>query len=156
MEKEEKRQDTMSATNSRKTYISFYLMASTLVVATAYIKSLGLEINPLAFQGVITFAVLGLGITEIHRLKHSYQVTPYFLIHNKGYIAKKIKRISLVSISDVDLQQTLWQKFLGYGDIHVHLFSEGSRVTIKNINSPKRFAEILEKNIEGNMSRGNR
>ena len=144
---QKKKMKSLKIRNSRKIYFPIYLMVILLITLIISIKLLGLNLNILAFGGAAIFALISFGATEIHRLGRAYQITPNFLEHTQGYLSKRIKKISLASISDVDLKQTLWQRIIKFGDVHVHLFSEGSLVHVKGINKPHEFIEYLEEMI---------
>ncbi len=139
--------DFMSVRNSRKLYFPIYFMVIILVLAVIIIKFNELPLNKTAFFAVIIFIILALKATEIHRLKHKYEIKPPSLIHIEGYFSKIARRVDLFAISDVDASQTSWQRLLGYGDVNVRLFSKESTTQIKNINHPNEFAEFLEKKM---------
>ena len=134
--------------NSRRFYFPFYLMIVILVGIVGYIKYSGLPVNLIAFQGAIAFSVLTILATELHRLGQSYYVTPHFVVHKKGYFKRDIKKVAISSISDVDTKQSAWQRMMGYGNVVVHQFSEGGVVTIRNINNPEHFVNLIVKQIE--------
>ena len=133
--------------NSRKVYVIIYLMMIIVAGLIIYIKVMDLPLNKNAFIGAISFIILGILITEIHRKRISYEVTPLYLIHNKGILSRKSKKILLESIVDIDLNQKLWQRLLGYGSVEVHAASGANIIKVKNINKPGRFVDILEKQV---------
>ncbi len=139
--------------NSRKVYVFIYLMMIIVAGLIIYIKVMGLPLNKNAFIGAVSFIVLGILITEIHRKRVSYEITTLYLIDNKGILSKKSKKILLESIVDIDLNQKLWQRLLGYGSIHVHAASGANIIKLKNINKPERFVDALEKQVSEIMNK---
>ena len=109
---------------SRKLYIPIYLMILILFLAVGFIKISGKEINDLAFKMAIGFSAILILITELHRLSNSYEINSDALVSSSGILNKKIRKADLVSISDVGLNQTLWQRMIGYGKISARMFSQ--------------------------------
>ena len=140
--------------NSRKAYVFIYLMMIIVAGLIIYIKVMNLPLNKGALIGAVSFIGLGILFTEIHRKRISYEITPIYLIHNKGILSRKSKKILLESIVDIDLNQKLWQRLLGYGNIDVHAASGANIIKLKNINKPERFVDILEEQVNEIMNKG--
>jgi len=135
----------LKARNSRKLYLPIYLMILVLFLTASFIKMSGKEINDLVFKAIIIFSLTMIILTEIHRLEKSYEVNSHSLISSKGILNKTTRKVDLLSLSDVDSNQNLWQRILGYGNVSARMFSKESATSIKNINNPVRFADFLEK-----------
>jgi len=105
------------------------------------------DINDYALIGAGVFILGSLKMTEIHRLSNKYHIGNMHFIHIKGILNKISRSLDFFAISDLDVSQTAWQRILGYGDVNVRLFSKDSTSTIKNINKPHRFAEILKERM---------
>ena len=131
--------------NSRKLYIPIYLMIIILFLTISYIKTSGKEVDDLAFKTVLIFSIGLLIFTEIHRLINSYEINAHSLVASKGILNRTIKKVDLLSISDVDSKQNIWQRILNFGNVEARLFSKDSTTSIKNINDPIKFADFLEK-----------
>ena len=166
--KEKKKEDdknenktVMKLRTSRKTYFFVYFMIFILVTAIIVITISGKELNKFAFKAVLVFSAILIIFTEIHRFKNLYEINPHSLIHSKGILVKKTKRVDLLSVSDADSKQHPWQRLLNYGDVTVNLYSGGSTVPVKNINNPEKFVDFLEEKMsekrtkegEGGMKR---
>jgi len=130
--------------NSRKLYLPVYLMIIILISIISFIKFNYYNLNSWAFMGAIIFIMLGIFITEGHRNIISYKLSPNNLIIKKGIFSRKVKSISMESISDTAVIQTFWQRLLLYGDVRISLFSKESRTFMKNINNPSKFSKMLE------------
>jgi len=146
----------ISISNSRKTYIPIYLMVGTLIVIIVLIKYEGLPLQEVAVLGAVVFVILCIGFSEIHRVGRSYKITKDFMVYTEGYLNKKTKKISLLTISDIDIQQSFWQRIMGFGNVKVHIFSEGSTIKLKGISFPAKFAELLEDTMNKKAERGRR
>ena len=149
--KEEKKGNILRVSNSRKFYIPFYFMAIILWIIVIYIKISGKSLDNMALNMVIAFSVAVLIATEIHRLGNSYEINESSVIHRKGYLSIISKRIEFGAISDVDVKQNLWQRFLYFGDVEIFKFSEKS--IIRDINNPFKFVEFLEKKLDSRRGR---
>jgi uncharacterized membrane protein YdbT with pleckstrin-like domain len=124
-----------------------------LIGVMAYIKTKGYSINNIALIVVGLFAFFIIKCTEVHRLYNSYEITDTSLIHTKGIITKKTKRLQFPAISDADVTQTVWQRLLGYGDVNVRLYSRDSTTTVKNISKPFQFmSQLASKLPRGHMA----
>ena len=145
--------DVMKVRTSRKVYLFLYLMIFVLILAVIFIKYKGLPINNYVLILVVVFIVLVIKYTEIHRFSKWYEVNENSLVHKEGILSKKIKNLDLSAISDIDISQNLWQRFLGYGSINVRLFSDVSHTEIKNINDPAKFGNFLEKMMSAKMNK---
>ena len=139
--------DNLRVRSSRKIYFPVYLMILILVVILGFAKFTGKEINILTLKLAVAFSVICIIFTEIHRLGNSYKITSDSLVSTKGIFSKIERRVDLVSISDADSKQKVWQRMLNYGDVRARLFSKESTVLIKNIDDPSHFADILEKRM---------
>lgn len=143
--KEVPEEDSIKMRGSRKLYVPIYFMMFVLILFLAYLKINNLEISRTGYFSSIAFIILGIKITEIHRLNNKYEINPFSVVHTTGYFNKKSKRLDLHSVSDVSLTQSFWQRLLGYGDIEVSIFASEASTTLKNINNPNKFILILEK-----------
>ncbi len=140
--------------NSRKVYVFIYLMMILVAGLIIYIKVMELPLNKFALMGAVLFIVLGILITEICRKRIGYEITPLYLVHLKGIVSRKSKKILLESIVDIDLNQNLWQRLLGYGNIEVHAASGANIIKLKNINKPEKFVDLLEAQVNEIMNKG--
>jgi uncharacterized membrane protein YdbT with pleckstrin-like domain len=147
MDKRSLREPILIARNSRKLYLPVYIMIFFLFVSIAIIKINGLTLSMVAIISVAVFTILGIKITEVHRLGNKYEINPLSLIHTKGYFSTHSKRIDLDSISHMEVMQTAWQRMLNYGDIQVMMFGEEA-ATLKNINRPHKIASLFEEKMK--------
>ncbi len=142
-----KRFKIIKSNNSRKLYIPFYLMLIILLGTIFYIRVNNKPLNYLALVMVIAFSVIIILGTEIHRLYNTYKITENSLIHIMGYFTKQSKRMDFNAISDFYIVQNLWQRIFSYGNIEVRLYSGDTTISVKNINNPSQFIDIIEQRI---------
>ncbi|HEX9960412.1 MAG TPA: PH domain-containing protein, partial [Pyrinomonadaceae bacterium] len=63
---------------------------------------------------------------------------------DEGFIFQNTRNIPLRSIQDVSVSSTITQRMLGFGNVVIDNASEnGGKVVLKNINTPKQYADIL-------------
>jgi uncharacterized membrane protein YdbT with pleckstrin-like domain len=94
--------------------------------------------------------LLGLSLFLIPAYFHLKQkIVRYTLTDSKieideGFIFQNSRNIPLRSIQDVSVSSTIAQRTLGFGDLVIDNASEdGGKIVLKNINTPKKYADIL-------------
>ncbi len=130
--------------NSRKIYIPYYTMIIGLILVIMFLKYNQFKIDKFGLFISSLFVVLGIKLTEVHRLLNSYEITSDYMIHTYGLLSKRVKRIFIPTISDLVLRQTFWQRILNFGTVEVHRYSEGPAIYVYGINNPEKFMELLE------------
>jgi uncharacterized membrane protein YdbT with pleckstrin-like domain len=73
-----------------------------------------------------------------------YTLTDSKIEIDEGFIFQNTRNIPLRSIQDVSVSSTITQRMLGFGNLVIDNASEdGGKVVLKNINTPKQYADIL-------------
>ncbi|HEX8737833.1 MAG TPA: PH domain-containing protein [Pyrinomonadaceae bacterium] len=73
-----------------------------------------------------------------------YTLTDSKIEIDEGFIFQNTRNIPLRSIQDVSVSSTITQRMLGFGNLIIDNASEtGGKVVLKNISSPKQYADIL-------------
>jgi uncharacterized membrane protein YdbT with pleckstrin-like domain len=101
------------------------------------------------------FAVLAglslLLIPAFYQLKRKlvrYTLTDSKIEIDEGLISKTTRNVPLRTIQDVTVSATVVQRMLGFGNLIIENAGETeSRIILKNINSPKKYADILLKQM---------
>ena len=140
----EQKREIVKFSRSRKPYFIIYLMIIILIVLTTYVRVKGLPSSRITLIGTIVFTIIGMTITEIHRLKDTYKISHEYVEHRSGIISKGEKKIHIKSITDINARQNVFQRLMGYGSIVVQSASGANNIIINNINHPKKFIIILE------------
>jgi uncharacterized membrane protein YdbT with pleckstrin-like domain len=77
-----------------------------------------------------------------------YTLTDAKVEIDEGFIFQNSRNIPLRSIQDVSVSSTITQRMLGFGDVVIDNASEdGGKVVLKNINTPKKYADVLLKQM---------
>lgn len=100
---------------------------------------------------VVLFGLSLLLIPAFYHLKNKtvkYTLTDSKVEINKGLISHTTRNLPLRSIQDVIIRATVPQRLLGFGDIVIeNATEEDEEIVLKNINSPKKYADILLKQM---------
>ncbi len=74
----------------------------------------------------------------------TYSLTGSQIEVDSGLLARTTRNIPLRRIQDVTVATSAMQRLLGFGDLVIDNASEqGGKVVLKNINSPKTYAEMM-------------
>jgi len=77
-----------------------------------------------------------------------YSLTDTTIEIDRGLISRSTQNVPLRRIQDVTVTSTFFQRILGFGDIVVDNASEnGSKVILDNIDSPRKYANLLLEQI---------
>ena len=73
-------------------------------------------------------------------------VTDRRIIEKTGIVRIQCRSVSLSQIASVTLQQSIWGRVLGYGNVLVR-DSGGRGIVYRDVADPKKFVHILTKSI---------
>ena len=135
---------------SAKPHWIFYLPAFALWIAAAgalALSQLGadprLQLGLLGLAALIAlFAAIAMLRAWFHRWTTETDVTSFRLVHKTGFIKRRTFEMSLDKIESVDLDQGIFGRLLGYGDVTVLGVGEG-RETIKTVAAPLAFRNSI-------------
>lgn len=109
------------------------------------------DIVKIPVQYSILAALTLLLIPAFYHLKHKivrYTLTDSKIEINEGFISKRTRNVPLHTIQDVTVSATVPQRMLGFGNLIIENAGEiESRIVLKNINSPKKYADVLLKQM---------
>lgn len=98
--------------------------------------------------------LLGLSLLLIpayFHLKHKmicYTLTDTKIEIAEGFVSHTTRNVPLRTIQDVTVSATVPQRLLGFGNLEIENAGENdSKITLRNINSPRKYAEILLKQM---------
>ena len=100
------------------------------------------------------FVLMGLSLLLIPAFYHfkrnvvRYTLTDSKIEIDEGFISQKTRNVPLRTIQDVVVSSSIPQRMLGFGNLIIENANESDgKVVLKNINSPKRYADILLKQM---------
>ena len=74
----------------------------------------------------------------------SYKLTESKLEIDEGFISRTTRSVPIRRIQDVTVSSTVLQRMLGFGNLTIDNASDdGGKVVMKNINTPKFYADVL-------------
>jgi uncharacterized membrane protein YdbT with pleckstrin-like domain len=77
-----------------------------------------------------------------------YKLTDSKIEIDSGLVSRVTRNIPLDRIQDVTVSTTILQRLMGFGDIVIDNANEdGGKLILKNVNSPKKHAELLLKQM---------
>ncbi len=130
-------------------YVAAVVGAFLLVVILYYLgKLIGIDI-PWWFS--VLAGLLLLLIPAFYHLKQKtvlYTLTDAKIEIDEGFIFQNSRNVPLRSIQDVSVSSSIIQRLLGFGNVVIDNASEdGGKVVLKNVNSPKKYADLLLKEM---------
>ena len=94
--------------------------------------------------------LLGLSLLLIPAFYHfkqklvRYTLTDAKIEIDEGFISRRTRNVPLRTIQDVTVSATVAQRMLGLGNLIIENANEADgKIVLKNINSPKKYADIL-------------
>lgn len=77
-----------------------------------------------------------------------YTLTDSKIEIDEGLISKRTRNVPLRTIQDVTVSATVPQRIFGFGDLIIENAGEtAGKIVLKNINSPKKYADVLLKQM---------
>ena len=88
------------------------------------------------------------GFYHIRQKFMRYSLTESKLEIDKGFISRTTRNVPIRRIQDVTVSSNVFQRLLGFGDLVIDNASEeGGKAVLKNINTPKHYADVLLKQM---------
>ena len=129
----------------------FVKIGYALAAAGALILVAILSIAQVSAWIAVPVALLMLLIPAFYHVKAklvSYTLKGSQIEVDSGIIARTTRNIPLRRIQDVTVATSAMQRLLGFGDIIIDNASEdGGKIVLKNIDSPKKYAEMMLKEM---------
>ena len=99
----------------------------------------------------VPFGMLLLLIPAFYHVKQKlvrYTLTDTTIEIDKGMISRTTQNVPLRRVQDVTVSSTILQRIFRFGDVLIDNASEeGGKVVLKNIDSPRKYADILLKQM---------
>jgi len=129
--------------------MKFVILGYILAVLAAVLFTVCLSLLLAAVHPAVP-VVIGLAFLLIPAFYHirqkliRYRLTSSMIEIDRGIIARTTQNVPLRRIQDVTVSATVMQRMLGFGDVSIDNASEdGGKVVLKNIDSPRVFADEL-------------
>ena len=130
-------------------YAAAVISAFLLVVVLYYFGKL------ISFDIPWWFSILaGLSLLLVPAFYHLKQKTVLYTLTDskveidEGFIFQNSRNVPLRSIQDVSVSSTILQRMLGFGNLVIDNASEdGGKIVLKNINTPKKYSDLMLKEM---------
>lgn len=121
-------------------------------LVVALFASLGWLFGDILSAGLVVLCGLALLLIPAYfHLKHKmvrYTLTDAKIEIDEGFVSHKTRNVPLRTIQDVTVSASVAQRLLGFGNLEIENAGEfDSKIVLKNINSPKKYADILLKQM---------
>ena len=127
-----------------------YLIA--VVAAFALVVLFSIFLAP--FVSVPVSVILGMALLLVPLYYHlrkklvRYTLTDTTIEIDRGLISRTTQNIPLRRIQDVTVSATMAQRVLGFGDVIIDNASEeGGKIVLDDIDSPKKYADLMLRQI---------
>lgn len=126
--------------------VGAFLLVALLAIFSSWVQS------PIS---VVIAVLLGLSLLLIPAYFHlknkmvKYTLTDSKIEIDKGLVSHTTRNVPLRTIQDITVSATFMQRLVGFGNIVIENANEGdnNKIILHNINSPKKYTEILLKQM---------
>ncbi|MBI2668750.1 PH domain-containing protein [Candidatus Woesearchaeota archaeon] len=136
----------MDLCRSRKAFLVEYGCAGFLLFGLGVLQWEGIAGSAILTRFILAVVVVVILAIEVTRFSHRFIVTNSKVMICDGLIKRSKKHLFLSSITDVDVNQKVSQRLLGYGNLHIKS-SSGQILEAKDISNPGQTMERLEELI---------
>lgn len=131
--------------------LMFVKLGYVLAVVAAFLLVAILSIPAVPWWVSVPLGMLLLLIPAFYHVRQKlvrYTLTDTTIEIDKGVIARTTQNVPLRRVQDVTVSSTLLQRIFRFGDVVIDNASEqGGKVVLKNIDSPRKYADILLKQM---------
>ena len=125
------------------------LLASIVLSAVALWMS-GKGVDPSAVgvlkwsaAAVLVFALILLLVRSIRAAADEFVVTDRRIIHKLGVFSHETRQCPLARVQDITVDQSVWGRLLGYGDLGIETASEGGQILFPTISNPEALRTAI-------------
>lgn len=130
---------------SRMKHVLLYSLAAALVIFGVWLYDGATDGNTYIVAWIlsITGIILALAL-EIAIRYERITLTEHEIEHKTGILSKKMMRINYHNISNVNLQQTLFQRIFGFGDVYIDTpGGAGYEIILYGFSSAPKIEQII-------------
>jgi len=149
-----KEQILLKVFKSRKSHIFYYLMIIVILGIVSFLYFSRGTVDLKILIASVVFIVFLLEFVEIDIVRNWWAITDSFLIESRSILNKNVREIEFHSIADIDLDQPLFKRILGYGTVNIRKFLNEKSITIEDIDRPEVFINILQDAIQRKKENG--
>ncbi len=137
---------------SRIAWLKYYLLATAIVIITAYLMIYGpgnlLGINSYYFQAALLLIGFGLIIgAEIRRIYTKYIITNNRVIKDSGLLKNEVTAWEISNIVNIRVHERFLGRVLKYGTLDI-LLVDNNKMLLDHVRSPEKTMEIITELVE--------
>ena len=137
---------------TRKTFIPGYMLMASLAAMPFVLKIKGFDIGRTTLIFIAGIVGIGLFIPEIVRAWSESIVTKDQVITKTGIITKMERKVFVNTVTDVHIEQNLWQRLWNYGTLIIRSFAPGGEMRLGHISNPRKKVVEIEKVLAKRIS----
>ena len=96
----------------------------------------------------VIFIAIVIKVVEVNIIRDWWAITDSTFIESKSILDKNVREIDFNAIADIDLDQPLFKRILGYGTVNIRKFLNEKTIIVEDINEPDKFINILQEAIQ--------
>ncbi len=126
-----------------------YVAAALCAILLAALISIVFPSVPFIVVAIIALAVfLVPAFYHLRKRMTRYTLTDSTFQLDRGFISRTTQNLPLRRVQDITVSATVFQRMFGLGNIEIDNSGEfGDRVVLANVNSPRKYADIVLKEI---------
>jgi uncharacterized membrane protein YdbT with pleckstrin-like domain len=133
---------------SRKSHLHYYLMILIVILLNIFIYLNSKNLDYRIVLASLIFITIIFWFIEVDIVRNWWAITDTFLIESKSILNKNVREIEFNSIADIDLDQPLLKRILGYGTVNIRKYLNEKSIIIEDIDSPEKFINLLQEAIQ--------
>lgn len=128
---------------SMKMITATYVLALVLAIGCAEAYWNLLPNKPMTYGAIFALLFLWPMRKHIRRQLTRLEVEGDKLRYETGLLSKSARIMELAKVQDTRVDQTIWQRMIGTGNLSIETAGETSRITIEGIDRPREVAEAI-------------
>ena len=122
---------------------SIVLSALDLWMAGRGVDPTAVAVLKWAAAAVLVFALGLLLVRSIRAAADEFVVTDRRIIHKLGFFSHETRQCPLARVQDITVDQSVWGRLLGYGDLGIETASEGGQILFPTISNPEALRTAI-------------
>ncbi|MGH9442650.1 MAG: PH domain-containing protein [Thermoanaerobaculia bacterium] len=123
--------------------LSIVLSAADLWMVQRGVDATAVAVLKWAAASVLVFALLFLLVRSLRAAADEFVVTDRRIIHKLGFFSHETRQCPLARVQDITVDQSVFGRLLGYGDLGIETASEGGQIVFPTISNPEALRTAI-------------
>jgi membrane protein YdbS with pleckstrin-like domain len=123
--------------------LSIAAAAAEILVARRGGSSTALALLGWAAGGLLAISILIFLVLSLRARADEFVVTDRRIIHKIGIFAHETRQAPLSKVQDITVDQSVWGRMLGYGDLGIETASEAGQIVFPSIADPEKLRTAI-------------